>query len=72
MAERVAFFNVVACPTTPVTHLAIIFAPGMQGTVTDGNLSPTSSFAFEVGGLVHVAINATTYTGYGVGSSKSL
>jgi len=40
--------------------------------VTDGNLSLTSSFAFEVGGLVHVVINAMAYVGNGVGSGKLL
>jgi len=38
----------------------------------NSNLSLTSSFAFEVGSLVHVAIDVTTYAGYGVGSGKSL
>ena len=58
--------------TIPITHIAVVLAPGMYGAVTDGDLSPLSSFAFEVGGLVHVAINATTYIGNGIGSSESL
>jgi len=41
----------------------------MYGAVTNGDLSPASSFAFEVGGLVHVAINKTVYVGNGVGGS---
>ena len=56
---------------TPVAHLAIVLAPGMHGVVTDGDLSPLSSLALEVEGLVHVAIDVMVYVGNGVGSSKS-
>ena len=70
IAKAVAFLNVVAGLATPVTHLTVVLAPGIYGAVTDGNLGPSSSFAFKVGGLVHVAINAVTYAGNGVGSGK--
>jgi len=71
VAKRVAFFYVVTCFTVPVAHFVVVFAPGVYGMIADGNLSPTSSFAFEVWGLVHVAVNATTDTGDGIGGSKS-
>jgi len=70
--EAVAVLNVVTCSSAPVTHLAIVLAPGMYGTVMNGDLSPTASLALEVGGLVHVVINATADVGYGVGSGKSV
>jgi len=68
--KTVTVFDVVPSPTAPVTHLAVVCAPGMYGTVANGDLSFVSSLAFEVGGLVHVAINAMAYTGNSVGSSK--
>ena len=70
IAEGVTFLNVVTHLTTPITYLAIVFAPGMYGAIVDSDLSLLSSFAFEIGGLVHVAINATAYSGNGIGSGK--
>jgi len=72
VAEGVALFYVVACLTTPVAHFVVVFAPGMYGAITNGGLSPASSFALEVGGLVHVAVDVTADAGNGVGGSKSL
>ena len=70
IAEGVTFLNVVTHLTTPIAHFAILLAPGMYGVVANGNLSPASSFALEVGGLVHVAIDTTVYTGDGIGSGE--
>ena len=42
----------------------------MDGPITDCSLGLAASFAFEVRGLVHVTINATTNAGYGVSSGK--
>ena len=52
---------------TPITHFAIVIAPGMYGAVANSDLSPSSSLALEIEGLVHVAINAMAYAGNGVG-----
>ena len=71
IAERVALFYIVACLAAPITHLVVVFAPGMYGSIANGNLSPASSLAFEVRGLVHVAIDATINRGDGVGGSKA-
>ena len=57
ISEAVALFNIVACLAAPVTHLAIVLAPSMNGTVSNGDLSPASSLAFEVGGAMHITIN---------------
>ena len=62
--------DVVASPATPVAHLAIVLAPGMYGMVMDGDLSPSSSFAFEVGGLVYVTVNVSMDAGNGIGSGE--
>jgi len=70
VTKGVALFDVVAHLTTPVAHLAVVLAPGVHGTVTNSYLGPSSSFTLEVGGLVHVAINATAYSGNGIGSSE--
>jgi len=71
IAKGVTLFNVVASLATPITYLAIVFAPGMYGAVMNSDLSPSSSLALEVGGLVHVAIDATVYMGNGIGGSES-
>jgi len=68
IAKGIALLNVVTCFPAPIAHLAIVLAPGVHGTIVDGSLSPAPSLAFEVGGLVHVAVNVTTYTGNGIGS----
>jgi len=70
IAEGVTFLNVVTCLTTPIAYLAIVFAPGMYGAIIDSDLSLSSSFAFEIGGLVHVAINVMAYLGNGIGGSE--
>jgi len=72
IAEGVAFFYIVTRLATPVTHLVVVFAPGMYGMVVDGGLSSSSSFAFEVRGLVHVAVDAVADAGNGVGGGESL
>jgi len=71
IAEGVALFYVVACLTAPIAHFVVVLAPSMYGAITDSNLSPASSFAFEVRGLVHVAVNAAMDTGDSVGGGKS-
>jgi len=71
VAEGVALFYVVACLTAPITHFVVVLAPSMYGVIMDSDLSLASSFAFEVRGLVHVAVDATTDTGDSVGSGKS-
>ena len=68
--KTMAFLDVVSSLTAPIAHLAIVLAPSMKGAVANGDLSFVSSLAFEVGGLVHVVINAMAYTGNSVGSSK--
>jgi len=72
VAKAVAFFYVVACLTTPIAHFVVVFAPGVHGAIANGSLSPVSSLAFKVGGLVHVAVNAATDAGNGVGGGESL
>jgi len=72
IAEGVILLYVVTCLATPIAHLVVVLAPGMQGTVADSSLSPSSSFAFEIRGLVHVAVDAATDTGNGVGGGKLL
>ena len=71
VAEGVTFFNVVAGLATPIAHFAIVFAPGVHGTVANGGLSLSSSFALEVGGLVHVAINAMAYMGNSISGGQA-
>ena len=71
IAEGITFFNVMACLATPVAHFVVVLAPGMYGTIADGDLSPASSLAFEVRGLVHVTVDAVTDMGDGIGGSKS-
>jgi len=72
IAEGVTLFYVVTRLATPIAHFVVVFAPGMQGTVTDGSLSPLSSLAFEIRGLVHVVVDVATDAGNGIGSGKSL
>ena len=72
IAEGVALFYVVTRLATPIAHFTVVLAPGMHGTVTDGDLSPSSSLAFEIRGLVHVAVDAATDAGNGVGGGESL
>jgi len=60
----------VTCLATPVAHFAVVFTPGMYGTVTNGDLSFASSFALEIGGFVHVVVNAATDVGDGIGSGQ--
>ena len=70
ISKAITVLDVVACPPTPIAHLAVVFAPGVYGAIANSDLSPTASLAFEVGGLVHVTINATADAGYGVSGSK--
>jgi len=72
ITEGVALFYIVTCLATPVTHFVVVFAPGMHGTVRDGGLSPSSSLALEIGGLVHVAVDAATDAGNGISGGESL
>jgi len=70
--EAVTVLDVVACPSTPVAHLAIVFAPCVDGPIADGDLGSTASLTIEIGGRVHVAIDTATNMGYGVSSSKAV
>ena len=67
-----AVLNVVAYLSTPVTHLTIVLAPGMDSMIANGDLSPMSSSALEVRGFVHVVVNAATDAGNGVSGSKAV
>jgi len=71
ITKGITFFDVVARLATPITHFVVVFAPGMYGMIANGDLSPASSFAFEVRGLVHVAVDAATDAGDGIGGGKS-
>jgi len=71
ITERVALFYIVARLAAPITHLVVVFAPGMYGSIANGDLSPASSLALEVRGLVHVAVDAATDAGDGIGGSES-
>ena len=70
--KAMAVFDVVACPPTPIAHLAVVFAPCMNSPIANGGLGPTTSFAFEIGGLVHIAVNAMADTSYGVSGGKTV
>jgi len=67
-----AVLNVVACPSAPVTHLAVVLAPCMHSPVTNGDLGSTTSLALEVRGLVHVVVDAMANTSYGVSGGKTV
>ena len=70
--KAITVFDVMACPSAPIAHLAIIFAPCIDGPIANGNLGSAASFALEVRGLVHVAINAVVDTSYGVSGGKTV
>jgi len=72
ITERVTLFYVVTRLATPITHFVVVLTPGMHGMVTNGGLSPSSSLAFEVRGLVHVTVDMVTDAGNGVSGGKSL
>jgi len=67
-----AVFDVVACPATPITHLAVVLAPCMDSSVTNGDLGLTTSFAFEVGGLVYVMVDTAADTSYSVSGGETV
>ena len=71
IAERVTFFYVVACLAAPVTHLVVVLAPSVYGSIANSDLSPVSSLALEVGSLVHITVDAATDAGDDIGGSKS-
>ena len=64
--------NVVACPAAPIAHLTVVLAPCMNSLVANGDLSLMTSLALEVGGLVHVAVNATVNAGDGISGGKTV
>jgi len=70
ISEAVTVFDVVACPSTPVTHLAVVLAPCVNGLVANSDLGSAASFALEVGGLVHVMVDAMANVSYGVSSGE--
>ena len=71
ITERVTFFYVVTRLATPIAYFVVVLAPSIYGMVANGDLSLASSLAFEIGGLVHVAVDAATDVGDGIGGSKS-
>ena len=70
--ETVAVFDVVACLTTPIAHLAIVLAPCMDGPIMDCGLGLAASLALEVRGLVHIMVDAAMNAGYGISSSEAV
>jgi len=70
VSEAVTVLDIVACLSAPVAHLTVVVAPCMDGPIVDGDLGLATSLAFEVRGFMHVVVNATTDTGYGVSSGK--
>jgi len=70
ISEAVTVLDVMACPPTPIAHLAIVLAPCMNGLVANSYLGLTTSLALEVGGIVHIAIDATINASYGVSGGK--
>ena len=70
--KTVTIFDVMACLATPIAHLATVLAPCMDGPIANSDLGSAASLAFEVRGLMHVAVNATIDTGYGVSSGKTV
>ena len=70
--EAITVFDVMACLSAPIAHLAVVVTPGMYGPVADCYLGSTASLAFEIWSLVHVAIDTTTNAGYGVSSGKTV
>ena len=72
ISEAVTVFDVMACLSAPVAHLAVVFAPCMNSPIANGGLGPTTSFAFEIGGLVHIAVNAMADTSYGISGGKTV
>jgi len=70
--EAVTVLYVVACPSAPITHFAVVVAPCMNGSIAHSDLSPTASLAFEVGGLMHVAVNTAMNTSYGVSGGEAV
>jgi len=72
ISETVTVFNVVACLATPVAHLAIVLAPGMDGLIADGDLGLAASLALEVGGFVHVAVDTAMDASYRISSGEAV
>jgi len=70
--EAVTVLDIVACLSAPVAHLAVVLAPCVDGPIANGDLGSAASLAFEVRGLMHVAVNATMDTGYGISSGKTV
>ena len=69
--NAVTFFDVMACLSAPIAHLAVVLAPSVESSVTNCYQGSASSFALEVRGVVHVAIDASTNASDCVGSSES-
>ena len=72
VSETVAVFDVVACSSAPVAHLAVVLAPCMNGSIAHSDLSLAASLAFEVGGCMHFAVDMTVNASYRVSSSKAV
>jgi len=70
--EAMAILDVVACPSAPIAHLAVVLAPCMDGLVVNGDLGLTASLALEVGGLVHVVVDATANARDGVSGGEAV
>ena len=67
-----AVLDAMACLSTPVAHLAVVFAPCVDGPIANSYLSLATSFAFEIRGCVHIVVDTMMNAGYGVSSSKTV
>jgi len=72
ISKAVTFLDIVTCLSAPVTHLAVVVAPCVDGPIANGDLGSATSLAFEVRGLMHVVVDAMTDMGYGVSSGKTV
>ena len=72
ISKAVTVFNAMACSATPITHLAIVLAPCMDGPIANSDLGLMTSLALEIGGLVHVAVDAATNASYGISGGKAV
>jgi len=70
--KAVAFFDIVACLATPVTGLAIVCPPSMNGLITNGNSGHVSLSSSEIGGRVVVVVDIVTDAGDCISSSQAI
>jgi len=70
--KAIAILDVVTCLPTPVAHLAVVFAPCVDGPIANGDLCLVASLAFKIRGFMHVTVNATANTSYSVSGGKTV